>query len=77
MLTAGQCGDFLASMRKKPGRAIYIGCSYFPERQGKPLQAIYHVRGQYAADAETSLVSSLGLSRLKHVCCQWEAGPNT
>ena len=67
------CGDFLAQTGKKPAHVIYVGCSSKPDRQGKPLQAIYHVAGQFAAAAEADLIRHTGLSRLKRSCCQWDA----
>ncbi|WP_033838868.1 DUF4952 domain-containing protein [Mesorhizobium loti] len=67
------CGDFLAQMGKKPAHVIYLGCSSMPDRQGKPLQAVYHVAGRFAAAAEADLVRHTGLNRLKRSCCQWDA----
>ncbi|WP_245268879.1 DUF4952 domain-containing protein [Mesorhizobium loti] len=67
------CGDFLAQTGKKPAHVIYVGCSYKPDRQGKPLQAVYHVAGRFAAAAEADLVRHTGLNRLKRSCCQWDA----
>ena len=67
------CGDFLAQLDKKPAHLTYIGCSYLPDRQGKPLRAIYHVSGRYAAITEADLIRSVGLNRLKRSCCQWDS----
>ena len=67
------CGDFLAQMDKKPAHLTFIGCSYLPDRQGKPLRAVYHVSGRFAAATETDLIRSLGLNRLKRSCCQWDS----
>jgi hypothetical protein len=67
------CGDFLARMDKKPAHLTYIGCSYLPDRQGKPLRAIYHVSGRFAAGTEASLIRSVGLGRLSRSCCQWDS----
>jgi Domian of unknown function (DUF4952) len=67
------CGDFLAQMNKKPAHLTYIGCSYFPDRQGKPLRAIYHVSGRFAAATESYLIKSVGLNRLNRSCCQWDS----
>jgi hypothetical protein len=67
------CGDFLAQMDKKPAHLTYIGCSYLPDRQGKPLRAVYHVSGRFAAIAEAYLIRSVGLNRLNRSCCQWDS----
>jgi hypothetical protein len=67
------CGDFLARMYKKPAHLTYIGCSYLPDRQGKPLSAVYHVSGRFAAITETDLIRSVGLNRLSRSCCQWDS----
>jgi hypothetical protein len=69
----GSCGDFLAEMNKKPAHLTFIGCSYVPDRQGKPLRAVYHVSGRYAVITESYLVRSLGLNWLKRSCCQWDS----
>jgi hypothetical protein len=47
-----QCGDLLARMHLKSPGVRYIGCSYLPDRQGKPLRATYRIPGRYAARAE-------------------------
>ena len=70
--TTNGCGDFLAQMDKKPVHLTYVGCSYLPDRQGKPLRAVYHVSGRFAAATEAYLVKSLGLNPLKRSCCQWD-----
>jgi hypothetical protein len=67
------CGDFLAEIHKKPAHLSYIGCSYLPDRQGKPLRAIYHVSGRFAAITERYLIKSVGLNRLHRSCCQWDS----
>lgn len=67
------CADFLGRMDRKPAHARYIGCTYQPGRQGKPLRAVYRVGGQFAAMTETYLIKTTGLSRLKRSCCQWDA----
>src|SRR5262249_55044088 len=67
------CGDFLAQMTKKPAHLTYISCSYLPDRQGKPLRAVYHVSGRFAAVTEADLIRSVGLNRLKRYCCQWDS----
>ncbi|MHB8267562.1 DUF4952 domain-containing protein [Bradyrhizobium sp.] len=67
------CGDFLAEIRKKPAHLSYIGCSYLPDRQGKPLRAIYHVSGRFAAITEGYFIKSIGLNRLQRSCCQWDS----
>ena len=67
------CGDFLAQMDKKPAHLTYIGCSYLPDRQGKPLRAVYHVSGRFAASTEADLIKSVGLNRLNRSCCQWDS----
>jgi hypothetical protein len=67
------CGDFLAQMDKKPAHLTYIGCSYLPDRQGKPLRAVYHVSGRFASATEAYLIKSVGLIRLKRSCCQWDS----
>ncbi len=68
------CGDFLAQMDKKPAHLTYIGCSYLPDRQGKPLRAVYHVDSRFAASLEADLIKSVGLNRsLNRSCCQWDS----
>lgn len=67
------CGDFLTQMGKKPARLIYISCDYFPDEQGKPLRAIYHVSGSFAGNTEKQLIKSVGLNRLTRSCCQWDS----
>lgn len=74
--TSGDCGDFLAEMHRKPDHAIYVGCSYVPDRQGKPLQARYRVSGRFAAGVEAYLIREVRLSRLKRSCCVWDAPPS-
>lgn len=75
---AGQaCGDLLAEIGKKPAGARFVGCSAAPERQGKPLRAVYEVAGRDAAVAEAYLVDAVGLERLKRACCQWDAPPRS
>ena len=69
------CGDFLAQIGRKPAHAVYVGCRYQPDRQGKPLLARYRVEGRYAAAAEAYLVARVGLGRLKRICCYWGAAP--
>lgn len=71
-----QCGDFLAQIHLKPRGVRYIGCSYLPDRQGKPLRATYHVPGQYAARAERIFVNAVGMPSLRRSCCQWDAPPH-
>jgi hypothetical protein len=71
--TASDCGDLLARIHRKPAGAIYIGCSYQSDRQGKPLEATYRVRGRDAAATEAYLVRTIGLDRLKRLCCHWES----
>jgi len=70
------CGDFLAQMGEKPGHVTYAGCSYMADRQGKPLQAVYHVPGRFAAATEAYFVRKTGLRRLKRSCCQWDGPPD-
>ena len=67
------CGDFLAEIDRKPAHLTYIGCSYLPDRQGKPLRAVYHVSGRFAAVTEAYLVRFVALHRLKRSCCQWDS----
>ncbi len=69
------CADFLAQLHRKPAHTQFVGCTSVPDRQGKPLRAIYHVSGQFAAQAETYLVKATGLARLRRSCCQWDAPP--
>ncbi|NSY99365.1 DUF4952 domain-containing protein [Agrobacterium tumefaciens] len=75
MLKAQDCGDFLAKTHKTPANVNYVECRYLPDRQGKPLQATYSVSGKDAADAEAHLIKSVGLGKLRRVCCQWESKP--
>lgn len=72
-VTARGCGDFLAQVEKKPAHAEYAGCSYAPDRQGKPLEARYRVSGRFAAATEAYLIKSVGLNRLKRSCCIWDS----
>ncbi len=65
---ASGCGDFLAWAGWRPPHAIYLGCEYQPDRQGKPLLARYQVEGRHAAAAEAYLGARVGLGRLEHVC---------
>ncbi|MBP2301931.1 DUF4952 domain-containing protein [Azospirillum picis] len=74
-LTAQDCGDFLAGNSKKPPNLVYDGCLYLPDRQGKPLQATYHVQGRFAARVESYFVKTVGMDALKRVCCQWSSRP--
>ena len=71
---AGQCGDFLGRMHLKPHGAHYVGCSYLPDRQGKPLQATYRVPGPLARHAERVFVQALRMPPLRRACCHWD-GP--
>jgi hypothetical protein len=70
------CGDFLAQMDKKPAHLTYTGCSHLPDRQGKPMRAVYHLSGRFAAVTEAYLVKFVGLYRLKRSCCQWDSPPH-
>jgi hypothetical protein len=72
---AATCGDFLAQLRKKPPHVAFVSCTAQPARQGKPLRALYRVSGVHAARTEALLIKSVGLARLKHSCCQWDAPP--
>ena len=67
------CADFLAQLGKKSAHVEFVRCSYLPDRQGKPLQAIYHVSGWFAARTEAYLIRAVGLNRLKRSCCQWDS----
>lgn len=73
--TAG-CADFLGAMHHKPAHLDFVGCTYRPGQQGKPLHATYRVAGRYAAATEDFLVHAVGLPRLKRSCCQWDAPPH-
>lgn len=68
------CADFLAQMHKKPADLQFVRCSAEPERQGKPLRAVYRVSGNHAARTEAYLIKTFGLTALKRSCCQWD-GP--
>lgn len=70
---ATACADFLAQIHKKPAHVRFIKCTYEPERQGKPLRAIYNVSGTYAARTEAWLIKAVGLNQLKRSCCQWDS----
>jgi hypothetical protein len=72
-VTAQGCGDFLAQMQKKPDHVEFAGCSYAPDRQGKPLEATYRVSGRFAAATEAYLIKTVGLNRLKRSCCLWDS----
>jgi len=69
-----RCGDFLARMHLKAPGMRYIGCSYLPRQQGKPLRATYQVPGALAAQTERHLVMATGMALLQRSCCQWD-GP--
>ncbi|MBB3656518.1 hypothetical protein FHX15_001746 [Rhizobium sp. BK650] len=71
--SAPGCADFLTQMGKKPAHAEYAGCSYAPDRQGKPLEATYRVSGRFAAATEAYLIKAVGLNRLKRSCCIWDS----
>jgi len=73
LVTAQGCGDFLAQMQKKPDHVEFAGCSYAPDRQGKPLEATYRVSGRDAAATEAYLIKTVGLNRLKRSCCLWDS----
>ena len=68
-----QGGDFLSLTNRKPAHLIFVNCTYMPERQGKPLHAIYHVSGRFAANTEAYLIKFAGLKRLKRSCCLWDS----
>lgn len=70
-----RCGDFLAQMHRKPEHVRFVACRSLPDRQGKPLQAVYRVSGRYAAAAEAAMIAAFGLETLKRVCCHWETPP--
>ena len=70
-----RCGDFLAEMHHKPEHLRFVACRSFPDRQGKPLRAVYRVNGRHAAVAEAAMIEAFGLEALRHVCCRWEAPP--
>ncbi|MBK1838881.1 DUF4952 domain-containing protein [Azospirillum sp. YIM B02556] len=72
-LMAQDCGDFLARISKKPPDLVYDGCVYLPDRQGKPLQATYHVQGRFAARVESYFMKAVRLDALKWTCCQWSS----
>lgn len=57
-------------LRWIPAHLTYVGCSYLPDRQGKPLRAVYHVSGRFAATTEAYLIKAVGLNRLNRSCCQ-------
>jgi hypothetical protein len=60
-------------MNKKPAHLTYAGCTYSPDRQGKPLRAVYHVSGRFAAITEAYLIERAGLNRLGRSCRQWDS----
>jgi hypothetical protein len=68
-----ECGDFLRILHKKPPRVVFSSCEFDKNRQGKPLRAIYRVAGIHAASAESFLVRTVHLSRLRKSCCQWDS----
>ncbi len=69
------CADFLSMLHIKPPHVLFIKCESDKDQQGKPLRAIYRVTGFHAASAETFLVRTAHLSRLKKSCCQWDSPP--
>ncbi|WP_165374836.1 DUF4952 domain-containing protein [Sphingomonas montana] len=71
------CGDLLAEAGKKPTGLVFVRCTARPDLQGKPLRATYRIAGRHAAAAEDRLVKSVGLTRLKRSCCQWDAPATT
>ena len=72
--TQASCGDLLARTGRKPPHVVFGGCTIDTDRQGKPMRAVYTVRGVYAAQAEAWLARHANLPRLKRSCCQWD-GP--
>ena len=73
---ARSCADFLAQMHKKPSHLDFVGCTFLPDRQGKPLRATYRVGGGFAAVTEAALIRAVGLNRLRRSCCQWDSPPH-
>lgn len=69
------CGDLLARIGKKPAQARFIGCTFHPDLQGKPLRATYAVAGEHAAAVEADLIRTARLNPLKRSCCQWDSAP--
>jgi len=69
------CADHLARMHKKPPHVRFVRCEEQPNRQGKPVVAIYTVPGRYAARAEAALARAFGLKPLRRSCCQWDGPP--
>lgn len=67
------CGDLLAKTGRKTAGVTFTGCTAHPERQGKPLVALYTVKGRDAAAVEAYLKRTVGLERLRRSCCQWDA----
>lgn len=76
MLLAGQdsCGDLLAGLHKKPKQLEFVQCKPRPDRQGKPLEATYRVKGANAAEVERYLSVAFAMKRLTNACCVWESG---
>jgi hypothetical protein len=69
------CTDFLGQLKKKPAHLVFVSCVSEPARQGKPLRALYRVRGLHAGRVEAALIKSAGLNRLQRSCCQWDSAP--
>jgi hypothetical protein len=74
--TGSSCGDFLASMQKKPSGLEFQSCRQRTDLQGHPDRADYRVAGSHAAAVETFLSKELGVKKLQRTCCVWESVRN-
>lgn len=70
------CADFLDILHLKPPHALFIGCEWDRNRQGKPQRATYRVAGIHAVTVESFLVRTAHFSRLRKSCCQWDGTPS-
>lgn len=68
------CGDLLARLHLKPPGLTFVGCSFLPDLQGKPLRATYRLPGRFAVETERFFVTKVGMPMLRRSCCQWD-GP--
>ncbi len=66
------CGDFLALLHQKPKQLEFLSCTAHPDRQTKPLDALYRVRGADTAVVERSLSAAFGMKKIVNRCCVWE-----
>lgn len=69
------CRNLLAAENRMPPHLHFVRCQLRPDKQGKPIEALYHVRGDHAVQVEARLIRVAGLNRLKRSCCRWDSAP--